>query len=241
VTTVHERVLLDTFVVIDYPADAVAAHAEAAAVSTITLAELSYALHAEDPLLSAAREKRYHWIADTFAPIPFDAGTAGIYGALCANVLSIGRHPKPRRFDILIAAVAVTLGIPLITRNENDLRGIHSALAMITVQEQDQGRCVRTALRANKFRYSCIFDSGVFGPVRIAFDHDSLGPEPSRSLIRGALRKRSSESGSDSHQFADASYRAVDRELCSRANGAHPGVGEAAKPIHRHRDRDTCD
>ena len=56
-TPAHERVLLDTSVVIDFPARAVAAHAATAAVSTITLAELSYGLHASDPLLNAAREK----------------------------------------------------------------------------------------------------------------------------------------------------------------------------------------
>jgi hypothetical protein len=32
----------------------------------------------------------------------------------------------PRRFDLLIAAVAVTLDVRLITRNENDFRGIHA-------------------------------------------------------------------------------------------------------------------
>jgi predicted nucleic acid-binding protein len=133
VIATDERVLLDTSVVIDYPTDAVAAHADAAAVSTITLAELSYGLHTEDPLLNAAREDRYHWIVDTFDPIPFDTASARIYGALCANVRAIGRDPKPRRFDILIAAVAVALGIPLITRNETDFRGIHSALRIITV------------------------------------------------------------------------------------------------------------
>jgi predicted nucleic acid-binding protein len=133
VTTARERVLLDTSVVIDYPADAVASHAEAAAVSTITLAELSYGLHTQDPLLNAAREQRYHWIIDTFAPIPFDTRAARIYGALCANVRAAGRDPKPRRFDVLIAAVAVALGTPLITRNESDFRGIHSALHIIAV------------------------------------------------------------------------------------------------------------
>jgi hypothetical protein len=133
VIATHKRVLLDTSVVIDYPADAVAAQADAAAVSTITLAELSYGLHTEDPLLNAAREERYHRIVDTFDPIPFDAVAARIYGALCANVRAIGRDPKPRRFDILIAAVAVALGIPLITRNETDFRGIHSALRIIAV------------------------------------------------------------------------------------------------------------
>ena len=132
-TAPHDRVLLDTSVVIDYPADAVAANAAAAAVSTITLAELAYGLHTSDPLRNAAREQRYHWIVQTFDPIPFDTDAARVYGALCANVRAIGRDPKPRRFDILIAAVAVALGIPLVTRNEADFRGIHSALEVIAV------------------------------------------------------------------------------------------------------------
>lgn len=38
-----------------------------------------------------------------------------------------------------------------------------------------------------------ICDSGVFGPLRIAFDHNELGREPSCSLSHGAVRMRSSE------------------------------------------------
>jgi predicted nucleic acid-binding protein len=133
-TRLHERALLDTSVVIDYPASAVAAHASTAAVSTITLAELSYGLHTADPLLNAAREQRYHWITNTFDPIPFDTYAARIYGALCAAVRAVGRDPKPRRLDLLIAAVAVALGIPLITRNEADFTGIHESLTIIAVR-----------------------------------------------------------------------------------------------------------
>lgn len=133
-TRPHERALLDTSVVIDYPASAVAAHASTVAVSTITLAELSYGLHTADPLLSAAREQRYHWITNTFDPIPFDARAARLYGALCATVRAVGRDPKPRRFDLLIAAVTASLGIPLITRNEADFTGIHDSLAIIAVR-----------------------------------------------------------------------------------------------------------
>lgn len=132
-TAVHQRVLLDTSVLIDYPAAAVAALAREAAISTITLAELAYGLHTEDPLRNAAREQRYRWICDIFEPIPFGTGAARVYGALCASVRSIGRDPKPRRFDLLIAAVAVDLGIPLITRNESDFRGIHRALTVVAV------------------------------------------------------------------------------------------------------------
>jgi predicted nucleic acid-binding protein len=132
-TTPHERALLDTSVVIDYPASAVAAHASSAAVSTITLAELSYGLHTADPLLNAAREQRYHWIINTFDPVPFDTQAARIYGALCATIRAVGRNPKPRRFDLLIAAVAVALGIPLITRNQADFIGVHDRLAIIAL------------------------------------------------------------------------------------------------------------
>ena len=133
-TPVHKRALLDTSVVIDYPASAVAAQASTAAVSTITLAELSYGLHTADPLLNAAREQRYHWITTTFDPIPFDTWAARIYGALCATVRAVGRDPKPRRFDLLIAAVAVALNIPVITRNGADFMGIHDSLTVIAVR-----------------------------------------------------------------------------------------------------------
>src|ERR1700739_1881363 len=115
-TTAYARALLDTSVAIDFPAPAVAAHATTAAVSTITLAALSCGWHTEDPLLNAVREQRYHWIMTTFDPVPFDQHAARIYGALCANARAVDRDPKPRRFDLLIAAGAVALDVPLITR-----------------------------------------------------------------------------------------------------------------------------
>jgi len=132
-STAVDRALLDTSVVIDYPQGSVAAHTMSAAISTITLAELAFGLHTPDPLVNAAREQRYHWIGNTFGVVPFDASAARIYGALCANVRTTGRDPKPRRFDLLIAAVAVALQVPLITRNEKDFAGIHDSLTVIAV------------------------------------------------------------------------------------------------------------
>lgn len=129
----HQRILLDTSVVIDYPAETVSQHAEAAAVSTITLAELSYGLHTVDPLVNAAREQRYQWIIATFDPISFGAEAARTHGALCASVRIAGRDPKPRRFDLLVAAVAVAAGLPLLTRNPADFRGIHDALDVVSI------------------------------------------------------------------------------------------------------------
>ncbi len=129
-----EHALLDTCVVIDYPTTAVAAHTASAAVSTITLAELAYGLHTPDPVVNAGREERYLWIRSTFDPIPFDVHAARTYGALCSSVRATGRDPRPRRFDLLIAAVAVTLQIPLITRNGKDFRDVHDSLEVIAVE-----------------------------------------------------------------------------------------------------------
>lgn len=134
VNAVHEKGLLETSVVIDFPSDTVAAHISVGAISTITLAELAYGLHTSDPLVNAAREQRYQWIVRTFDPIPFGADAARTYGALCASVRIAGRDPKPRRFDLLIAAVAVAAGLPLITRNPADFRDIHQALTIIAIE-----------------------------------------------------------------------------------------------------------
>ena len=129
----REGALLDTSVIIDFPADTVGDHASSVAISTISLAELAFGLHTNDPLVNAAREQRYHWIVDTFTPIPFGAGAARIYGALCATVRSAGQNPRPRRFDLLIAAVAVAADLPLLTRNPAVFRHISRALTVIDV------------------------------------------------------------------------------------------------------------
>ena len=119
-------------VLIEYSAAQVAQHAAAASVTTISLAELAYGLHTADPLINAAREQRYHWIVATFDPIAFDTESARVYGALCAGVRAAGRNPRPRRFDLLIAAVAVTNGLPLLTRNAADFAGLQ-AMALIPI------------------------------------------------------------------------------------------------------------
>ncbi len=128
-----EQVLLDTSVLIDHPAAAVAAQAATAAVATITLAELGHGLHTPDPLVNAAREQRCHWIDATFASIPFDGAAARTYGALCAGVRAAGRDSKPRRFDLLVAAVAVVRRLPVLTRNPRDFAGFHAALTVVAI------------------------------------------------------------------------------------------------------------
>ncbi len=120
------RALLDTSVVIDFDVELLAPVAEEFAVSTISLAELAFGLHTVDPLVNAAREERYAWVLATFAPLTYTPYAARVFGALCAAVRDAGRDPRPRRFDLLIASVAVSAALPLVTRNPRDFTGIPS-------------------------------------------------------------------------------------------------------------------
>ena len=130
--TAIPRALLDTSVVIDPPSDLGSAIG-AGAISTITLAELAFGLHTEDPMLSAAREVRYHRIIALFEAIHYSAGAARMYGGLCAAVRTGGRDPRPRRFDLLLASVAADEGIPLLTRNPDDFTGLHPTIEIVVV------------------------------------------------------------------------------------------------------------
>ena len=87
----HPRVLLDTSVVIDFDAVVVAPHADAVALSVITMSELAYGLHTADVMINANRQARYRWIASQFDVIDFDTESAEAYGALAASVRAMGR------------------------------------------------------------------------------------------------------------------------------------------------------
>jgi hypothetical protein len=111
----HPLALLDTSCVIEYPHD-LGRLAETAAVSTLTVAELAYGLHHDDPLVAAGREARYRAVLNEFDPLPYSARAAHLYGAIAASVRKSGRNPRPRRIDLMLASVAAELGAVLITR-----------------------------------------------------------------------------------------------------------------------------
>lgn len=125
-----ERALLDTSVLIDPPAE-LASLAREVVVSTISLAELAYGLHVPDAVESAARQARYQRILDVFEPLPYSASAARTYGALADAVRAAGRSPRPRRFDLLLASVAVSEGVAILTRNASDFSGLHHTLQVI--------------------------------------------------------------------------------------------------------------
>ena len=76
--------LLDTSCVIEYP-DHLDTLADTAAISTLTVAELAYGLHHNDPLVAAAREARYRDVLNDFDPV-LSARAAHLYGAIAASV-----------------------------------------------------------------------------------------------------------------------------------------------------------
>jgi predicted nucleic acid-binding protein len=140
--TVREprRALLDTSVVIDFPAAQVAEVADEVAVAAVTIAELQYGVAvASDPLAQMSRRRRVQAILDRFEVLSFDVNTAEYYGALAGLVRQNGRNPRPRRMDLQIAATAARHGLMLLTRNGSDFTGLHSALAIVDLSDRTQG------------------------------------------------------------------------------------------------------
>lgn len=128
----RRRALLDTSVLIDYPADQVAEVADELAVSAITMAELHYGVSATaDPLEQLRRRQRIQLVRELYDVLPFDAQVAEYYGTLATAVRLHGRNPRPRRMDLQIAATAARHGLMLITHNAADFVGLEQAIQII--------------------------------------------------------------------------------------------------------------
>ena len=99
------------------------------AVSMISLAELHFGvLIAPSPQARKARLTRLTELRRRFEPLPVDEAVARSYGELAARVAAIGRQPRSRVMDLLIAATAHAHGATLYTRNLRDLDGLEGHL-----------------------------------------------------------------------------------------------------------------
>lgn len=95
------------------------------AVSAATLAELHFGvLVTTDPAVRAERLRRLSTLESLFRPLPVDETVAREYGRLAAAVAAMGRQPRARVMDLLIAATARAHGAALVTRNAADLAGL---------------------------------------------------------------------------------------------------------------------
>ncbi len=129
--------LLDTSVLIDFPARPVADVADQVAVASVTIGELQYGVAvAADPLTQMYRRRRVQAILDRFEVLSFDVIAAEYYGTLAALVRQHGRSPRPCRMDLQIAATAARHSLTLLTRNGKDFAGLESALHVIDVSDR---------------------------------------------------------------------------------------------------------
>ena len=118
--------LLDTSVIIALPTltdpDALPTRP---LISAVTLAELTAGpLATDDPNERARRQAVLQQAEADFRPLPFDAAAARAFGGIAASLRQQGRKTAARAFDALIAAVALSNGLPLYTANPADFTGI---------------------------------------------------------------------------------------------------------------------
>jgi toxin FitB len=103
-------------------------------ITTITLAELHQGVAmAKDAATRAARMEKLGAAVTDLEPLPFDGLAAARYGTLVALTLAADRDLRPRRMDLMIAAVASTRGMPLYTRNHGDFKGLESLVTIVPV------------------------------------------------------------------------------------------------------------
>lgn len=130
----HESGVLDTCTYIDLAVLDPAVLPELPEITAITMAELHQGVAmAESAVTRAARTEILGAAIVEFDPLPFDAEAATRYGTLVALTLEAKRDPKPRRIDLMIAAIASARGLPLYTRNDTDFKGLEDMVEVVAV------------------------------------------------------------------------------------------------------------
>ncbi|WP_333733937.1 type II toxin-antitoxin system VapC family toxin [Streptomyces sp. IBSBF 3010] len=103
-------------------------------LTAVTMAELQQGVAmARDAAGRAARMEKLGAAVADFEPLPFDGEAAARYGSLVSMTLAAGRDPRPRRMDLMIAAIASVGELPLFTRNADDFKGLDGVLTVVPV------------------------------------------------------------------------------------------------------------
>ena len=104
------------------------------AISAAALTELQFGvLVTTDAAVRAERLRRLSEFQRRFSALPVDEAVATSYGQLAAAVVAVGRRPRSRVMDLLIAATAHAHAASLYTRNAQDLVGIEHLVDIIQV------------------------------------------------------------------------------------------------------------
>lgn len=128
------RGLIDTNIVVHLAALDPVLLPDELVISAITLAELSAGPHhTGDPVERARRTSVLQHTEATFDPLPFDAEAARTYGMVSAAVLAVGRTPRRRVADLMIASVAAANRLPLYTTNPDAFAGLDGLVSVVAV------------------------------------------------------------------------------------------------------------
>ena len=135
----HPRGLVDTTILILRRGIASDALPDEVAISAVTLAELSAGVHMVRGDDAAARIERATRTAvlqaaeNEFDPVAFGAEAARMFGRMSAAVQDVGRTPRRRATDLMIAATAAAAGLPLFTTNPDDFAGLADLVTVVPV------------------------------------------------------------------------------------------------------------
>ncbi|MGH3544462.1 MAG: type II toxin-antitoxin system VapC family toxin [Mycobacteriales bacterium] len=104
------------------------------AISAATVAELHFGvLVAGQQAIRAERLRRLSFLRRQFSTLSIDDKVAASYGQLAAAVVAVGRQPRARTMDLLIAATAHAHSARLYTRNASDFTGIDDLVEVVAV------------------------------------------------------------------------------------------------------------
>jgi hypothetical protein len=109
-------------------------------ITAVTLAELSVGpLVAVDDEERARRQAVLQQAEADFVPLPFDAAAARTFGRVAASLRRNGRKHTTRAYDAMIAASALSRGLPVHTCNPADFAGIEGLMVVEVPHPGDQG------------------------------------------------------------------------------------------------------
>ncbi len=130
----HESGVLDTCTYIDLGLLDPAELPAIPELTAITMAELHQGVAmAKGAAQRASRTELLGAAIVDFEPLPFDGQAAARYGTLVALTIEANRDPRPRRLDLMIAAIASSRGLPLYTRNGRDFAGLGEMVEIVEV------------------------------------------------------------------------------------------------------------
>jgi toxin FitB len=125
------RGILDTSVLV---ADDVVPIPGELAISIVSVAKLKFGvLVARNDKTRATRLSRLSSIERRFDPLPVDEAVVDSYAQLAARVVAVGRQPRARVMDLLIAATAHAHNATIYTRNAADLADLEDLVTIASI------------------------------------------------------------------------------------------------------------